>query len=98
MKKLISLFLPMAIIFSLAGCQLDTETVYIKKDLRKIVKYHDGTKNQVDGIPPRYEVRINGKWYDADKNGNLTQRGQMQKQQAEMQASGDDGGGGGGGC
>jgi len=96
MKKLITLFLPMAIIFSLAGCQLDTETVYIKKDLRKIVKYHDGTKNEVDGFPPRYEVRINGNWYDADKNGNLTQRGQMQKQQAEMQASGDDGGGGGG--
>ena len=96
MKKLISLFLPMAIVFSLAGCQLDTETVYIRKDLRKIVKYHDGTKNEVDGFPPRYEVRINGNWYDADKNGNLTQRGQMQKQAAE--SSGDDGGGGGGGC
>ena len=68
MKKLISLFLPMAIIFSLAGCQLDTETVYIKKDLRKIVKYHDGTKNQVDGIPPRYEVRIDGNWYHADES------------------------------
>ena len=95
MKKLISLFLPMAIIFSLAGCQLDTETVYIKNDFRKIVKYHDGTKNQVDGIPPRYEVRIDGNWYDADKNGNLTPRGQMQKQTAESD-SGD--GGGGGGC
>ena len=95
MKNLISVFLPMAIIFSLAGCQLDTEAVYIKNDFRKIVKYHDGTKNQVDGIPPRYEVRIDGNWYDADKNGNLTPRGQMQKQAAE--SSGDDGGGGGGG-
>ena len=92
MKKLISLFLPMAIIFSLAGCQLDTETVYIKKDLRKIASASATTSSTM----LRYEVRINGKWYDADKNGNLTQRGQMQKQQAEMQASGDDGGGGGG--
>ena len=94
MKKLISLFLPMAIIFSLAGCQLDTETVYIKKDLRKIVKYHDGTKNEVDGFPPRYEVRIDGNWYHADENGNLTDLGRSQKQAAE--SSGDDGGGGGG--
>ena len=92
MKKLISLFLPMAIIFSLAGCQLDTETVYIKKDLRKIASASATTSSTM----LRYEVRINGKWYDADKNGNLTQRGQMQKQAAE--SSGDDGGGGGGGC
>ena len=92
MKKLIPLFLPMAIIFSLAGCQLDTETVYIKKDLRKIASASATTSSTM----LRYEVRINGNWYDADKNGNLTQRGQMQKQAAE--SSGDDGGGGGGGC
>ena len=94
MKKLISVFLPMAIIFSLAGCQLDTEAVYIKNDFRKIVKYHDGTKNQVDGIPPRYEVRIDGNWYDADSAGNLTRRGQMQKQMADSDSDSGDGGGG----
>ena len=96
MKKLIHSFLTYGHYFQFGWMPADTETVYIKKDFRKIVKYHDGTKNEVDGFPPRYEVRINGNWYDADKNGNLTQRGQMQKQAAE--SSGDDGGGGGGGC
>tara|TARA_X000000950_G_C13689974_1_gene567612 strand:+ start:266 stop:559 length:294 start_codon:yes stop_codon:yes gene_type:complete len=97
MKKLLSFILPIAIIFTLTGCKIDSETVYLRKDFRKIVKYHDGTKNKVDGIPPRYEVRIDGNWYHADENGNLTDLGRSQKQAAEMQSS-DDGGGGGGGC
>ena len=79
----------------MTGCKIDSETVYLRKDFRKIVKYHDGTKNKVDGIPPRYEVRIDGNWYHADENGNLTDLGRSQKQAAEMQSS-DDGGGGGG--
>ena len=94
MKKLISLFLPMAIIFSLIGCFNPTETVYIKKDLRKKVELDRATGEVED---TKYQVRIDGKWYDADENGNLTQRGQQQKQMAEMQSSDDGGGGGGGG-
>ena len=55
----------------------------------------EGTNQYDPYIEPKYEVRINGKWYDSDKNGNLTQLGQRQKEIAEMQASSDDGGGGG---
>ena len=93
MKKLISLFLPIAIIFSLIGCFNPTETVYIKKDLREKVELDRATGEVVFTT---YQVRIDGNWYDSDKSGNLTRTGQMQKQAAE--SSGDDGGGGGGGC
>ena len=93
MKKILSLILPVAIIFSLIGCFNPTETYYIKKDLREKVELDRATGEVVE---KRYQVRIDGNWYDADANGNLTQRGQAQKQAAE--SSGDDGGGGGGGC
>ena len=95
MKKLLSLILPIAIIFSLAGCQHNSETVYVRKDLRKTVYFIDGTHDIDPYIEPKYEVRIDGNWYDADENGNLTPYGQQEKQMAE--SSGDDGGGGGGG-
>ena len=95
MKKLLSLILPIAIIFSLTGCLTDSETTYLRKDFRKTVYFLDG-KDQIDpSIEPKYEVRIDGNWYDAKENGDLTQWGQQQKQVAE--SSGDDGGGGGGG-
>ena len=94
MKKFLSLILPMAVIFSLAGCLTNSETTYLKPDLRKTTYLLDS--GEVDpSITPKYQVRIDGNWYDADKNGNLTRIGQQQKQQAE--SSGDDGGGGGGG-
>ena len=90
MKKLLSLILPIAIIFSLAGCG-KTETEYIRKDLRKTVYLLDGS-DQID--PDReayYEVNIDGKWYDADENGELTEWGKAEKQVEESS-------GGGGGC
>ena len=93
MKKILSLILPVAIIFSLIGCFNPTETYYIKKDLREKVELDRATGEVVE---KRYQVRIDGKWYDSDKSGNLTRRGQQQKQQAE--ADSDGGGGGGGGC
>ena len=95
MKKLLSLILPKAIIFSMAGCG-ESETEYIRKDLRKTFYLLDGS-DQID--PDRkvyYEVNIDGKWYDADENGELTEWGKAEKQMEE--SSGDDGGGGGGGC
>ena len=95
MKKILSLILPIAIIFSLIGCFNPTETVYIKKDFRKKVELDRATGDVED---TKYQVRINGKWYDADENGNLTQRGQQQKQAAESSDDGGGGGGGGGGC
>lgn len=48
-----------------------------------------------DGAIIRYESRVDGNWYDADNNGTLTAKGNMQKAAAE---SSDGGGGGGGGC
>ena len=96
MKKLLSLILPIAIIFSLTGCIRDgQETIYLKPDFRKTVYLQDaGPGADIDDSKePRYEVRIDGNWYDADSAGNLTRRGQMQKQTAES-----DSGDGGGGC
>ena len=72
MKKLLSLILPIAIIFSLIGCWGPTETVYIKKDFRKKLEL-DRADGFVDDT--KYEVRVDGKWYEADENGNLTERG-----------------------
>ena len=93
MKKFLSVILPIVIIFSLAGCLTDEDVTYLKPDLRYIERYtDDGAKWST-----RYETRVGGRWYDSDADGNLTDKGKLQKQQAEMQASGDDGGGGGGG-
>ena len=86
MKKLLSLTLPIAVIFGLTGCALDTETVYLRKDFRKTVYYQDGSSVEMHGMPPKYEVRIDGNWYHADENGNLTDAGKKQKQIVEMQA------------
>ena len=97
MKKLLSLVLPVAIIFSLTGCLSDYETSYLKPDLRKTVYLIDGTSEIDPDREPKYEVRIGGNWYDSDETGNLTRRGQQQKQQAEAESDGG-GGGGGGGC
>ena len=93
MKKFLALSLPLLIVFSLIGCKT-TEYTYIKPDLRKVYS--------VDNVQGRntlvgYQTRIEGKWYDANKNGQLTDTGKQQKQMSEMQSS-DDGGGGGGGC
>ena len=88
MKKLLSVVLPIAIIFSLAGCLTDEEVTYVKPDLRKIEQARD------DGVlwSIRYETRVDGQWYDSDSDGKLTDKGKSQKQMAEMQSSG------GGGC
>ena len=95
MKKILSLILPIAIIFSLTGCFTDSETVYLKPNLKKTVYYIKDT-DQIDiSREPKFQVRVDGNWYDADETGNLTQRGKQQKQAAE---SSGDGGGGGGGC
>ena len=97
MKKLLSLILPIAIIFSLTGCIRDSqETIYLKPDFRKTVYLQDaGPGADIDDSKePRYEVRIDGNWYDADSAGNLTRRGQMQKQMAEAESDSGDGGGG----
>ena len=96
MKKILSFILPIAIIFSLTGCKPPSDTVYLKPDLRKTVYLVKGSDEVDLSVEPKYEIRIDGNWYDADENGNLTPYGQSQKQQAEMQASSDDGGGGGG--
>ena len=87
MKKLLSLILPIAIIFSLAGCG-ESETEYIRKDLRKTFYLLDGS-DQID--PDRkvyYEVNIDGKWYDADENGELTEWGKAEKRVEESSGGG----------
>ena len=96
MQRLLSLVLPIAIIFSLVGCQ-HSETEYLRKDLRKTVYLLDGSDQIDPDAESRYEVRIDGVWYDADENGNLTEIGKKQQQIVETGASSDDGGGGGGG-
>ena len=48
------------------------EKIYIRKDFRKIesIEYYDD-----DPASTSYEIMIDGKWWDADENGNLTERG-----------------------
>ena len=73
MKKLLSLCLPLLIIFTLVGCLAGSdEKIYIRKDFRKIesIEYYDD-----DPASTSYEIMIDGKWWDADENGNLTERG-----------------------
>ena len=97
MKKILSLIVPIAIIFSLIGCFNPTDTVYIKKDFRKKVEFDRATGEVED---TKYEVRIDGKWYEGDENGNLTERGKRNLKNWEVHPnnpanSSDDGGGGG---
>ncbi len=89
MKKFLALSLPLLIVFSLSGC-FTTEYTYLKRNLREVYKVDNfqGTEKLVG-----YQTQIEGKWYDADKNGQLTDKGKKQKQMAEAQSS--DGGGGG---
>ena len=73
MKKLLSLFLPLLIIFSLVGCLAgDDKVTYIRKDFKKIehLEYYDD-----DPAHTSYKIKIDGKWWEADENGNLTGRG-----------------------
>ena len=92
MKKFLALSLPLLIVFSLIGC-FTNEYTYIKPELREVylVDNFKGREKLVG-----YQTRIEGKWYDADKNGQLTDKGKKQKEMAESQVSSDDGGGGGG--
>ena len=87
-KKLLSLFLPLLIILSLVGCFPNREVSLIKPGFKKII-YYDSYTNEPD--PPRYQILIDGYWYPADENGNITSAGERQKQNREMQTS-DDGG------
>ena len=93
MKKFLALSLPLLIVFSLSGC-FTTEYTYIKPTLREVWKVDNpqGTEKLVG-----YQTQIGGKWYDADENGQLTDKGKKQKQMAEANDSGGGGGASGGG-
>ena len=92
MKKFLALFLPLLIVLSLTGC-LVTEYTYITPTLRKVYSVDNmaGRNNFVG-----YQTKIEGEWYDADENGQLTDEGKRKKQQ-DVQKGGE-GDGGGGGC
>ena len=94
MKNFLTLFLPLLIVLSLNGCTKVSDYVYIKYDFREVYVVKDwpmNTETELDG----YEVEINGEWYEADKNGNLTEGGKRAKQALERRSSdGDDDGGG----
>ena len=95
MKNFLTLFLPLLIVSSLNGCTKVSDYVYIKYDFREVYVVKDwpmNTETELDG----YEVEINGEWYEADKNGNLTEAGKKQQQAIERRSFDD--GGGGGGC
>ena len=94
MKKLLTMFLPLFIFFSLSGCWT-TEYSYIKPEFREVWKV-DRAGRYADDYIVAHQIKIDGKWYDADENGQLTDKGKKQKQMAESQSSDDDGGGGGG--
>ena len=94
MKKILSLILPIAIIFSLIGCWNPNETVYIKKDFRKKLELDRATGDVED---TKYEVRIDGKWYEGDENGNLTERGKRNLKNWEVHPN-NPANSGGGGC
>ena len=94
MKKLLILYLPLVLVFSLYGCFDNNRDVrYIKPDLRKI-SFLDRLTGDPDTISEtRYEIKIEGYWYPADENGVLTPEGKIMKQSREMQASNQGGGG-----
>ena len=84
MRKLFTLLIPISILFSLVGCGLSDEkkVTYIRKDFRESVMVDRATDDMTWG--KEYQIKIDGKWYDADENGNLTERGKKQKQHWEM--------------
>ena len=94
MRKLLISYFPLVLIFSLYGCfDNDRDVRYITPDLRKI-SYVDRYTGEPDTISEtRYEIRIEGYWYPADENGDLTPEGKIRKQDREMQASNQGGGG-----
>ena len=90
MNKSLALFLPLLIVFSLTGC-LTTEYTYVTKTLRKVYSVDNmaGRNNFVG-----YQTKIEGKWYDADENGQLTDEGKRKKEQDAEKGGERDGGGG----
>ena len=94
MKKLLILYFPLVLVFSLYGCfDNNRDVMYIKPDLRKI-SYFDRLTGEPDTTSEtRYEIKIEGYWYPADENGDLTPAGKIRKQNREMEASNQGGGG-----
>ena len=88
MKKFLALFLPLLIVFSLIGCR-GTHYNLINADLRE-VRSSDNAQGRSEVVG--YETKIDGKWYDSDKNGQLSAKGELQKQAFESRGEG------GGGC
>tara|TARA_Y100000991_G_scaffold134541_1_gene101367 strand:- start:125 stop:409 length:285 start_codon:yes stop_codon:yes gene_type:complete len=94
MKKLFMLYFSFVLVVSLSGCfDTNRNVKYIKPDLREI-SYTNRLTGDPDTISgKKYEIMIDGYWYPADENGELTPAGKVSKQNREIEASG-----GGGGC
>ena len=90
------LLIPLAICFSLSGCQTTMEESLIKPDFKQVKIYK---KNSESGglqlVDTRHKIRIDGNWYSANQDGTLTSKGAMELAQVNQ---GGGGGGGGGGC
>lgn len=100
MRKLFLLFVPVAIIFSLAACTEDENdvTVLIKPDFKKVVNVpgpvfrgpkasYTAEELDCDGNPCWHYKKINGKWYPANPDGTLTAKGETRRKNDEAMAS-----------
>jgi hypothetical protein len=102
MGKFFFLLLPLIVFLGLSGCQTTSEETYIKPNFKVVRVYQNPEDNKQNGTKQlketKYKIRIDGNWYSADQEENLTQAGKLQLQQAKQRSDNDGGGGSGGGC